>query len=336
MKRSSGVSGHSDVAGKRVLVTGGTGFIGGHLARRLASQGARVVVLEHTPGKGDALREEGIQVVSGDITDAARMREIIGQDVQIVMHIAAWLRGRPFANYRRFNLDATRSLAEASADAGVERFVFTSSIAVYGCQGDTNVDENTPLAPYGDSYGDSKIAGETLLHEVMEQRGLPLVIVRPGMVYGPGSKGWTVRMVQMAQRGQIPMIDGGRGTAYPVYIDNLVDLLVLCATHPDAVGETFNGVDDGPVTLSEFLGPYVRMANTNRAVHAPGWAASAVAAIVDPFFPGWSVRYLADQLRGRGMVLNQKAKQVLGWSPRVSLADGMQRSEAWLRSEHLL
>ena len=335
MKRSS-VPGPDAVAGKRILVTGGTGFIGGHLARRLASHGAKVIALEHTPGKGDLLRSEGIQVIPGDIADTSQMRQIISQDVQVVMHIAAWLRGRPFANYHRFNLDATRSLAEASADAGVERFVFTSSIGVYGCHGDSNVEEDTPLAPYGDPYGDSKIAGEMLLHEVEQRRHLPLVIVRPGMVYGPGSKGWTVRMVRLAQRGQIPIIDGGRGTAYPIYIENLVDLLVQCATHPGAVGQTFNGVDDGPVTLNEFLGPYLRMANTKRVVRAPGWAVSAVASIADPFFPGWSIRFLAGQLRGRGMVLNQKAKEVLGWSPRVSLADGMKYSEDWLRSEHLL
>lgn len=336
MKRSTKPSGQTSLAGKRILVTGATGFIGGYLSRRLASEGSSVIALEHTPGKGDWLRELGVEVVAGDIANQEQMQRIIGQGVDVVMHIAAWLRGRPFSNYQRVNIDATRALALASAVAGVERFVFTSSIAVYGLHGDANVDETTPLKPYSDPYGDSKIAGEKLLFDIRQKTGLRLVVVRPGMVYGPGSKGWTVRMAMMAKRGQIPVIDDGTGTAYPVYIDNLVDLLVLCAAHPDAVGEIFNGVDNGPVTLNEFLGAYMKMANTTRAIHAPAWAANLVARLVDPFVPGWSISFLANQLSGHGQVLNEKARRVLGWSQRVSLKDGLNQSEAWLRAEQIL
>ena len=324
------------LAGKRVFVTGAAGFIGGNLARRLIASGAQVVALEHTPGKAGWLRELGAEIVQGDLADEALMRQVAGRDIQIVMHIAAWLRGRPFSNYQRINLDATRALAQASAEAGVERFVFTSSISVYGLHGDADVDESTPLKPYGDPYGDSKIAGEALLFDIRRTSNLPLVIVRPGMVYGPGSKSWTVRLANFAKSGRTPLINGGSGTAYPVYIDNLVDLLMLCASHPAAVGEIFNGVDDGPVTLKEFLGGYMQMAHTNRAIRVPGWAASSAAALVDPFVPGWNVRYLANQLTGRGQVLNGKARRVLGWSQRVSLAEGLARSEAWLRAEKLL
>jgi nucleoside-diphosphate-sugar epimerase len=264
------------------------------------------------------------------------MRDIVRKDVHMVMHIAAWLRGRPFSNYQRYNIDGTRVLAEASARAGVERFIFTSSIAVYGNHGDVDVDENTTLRHYGDPYGDSKIDGEAMLFEIREKTGLPLIVVRPGMVYGPGSKGWTVRMIHMAQRGLIPLIDGGSGTAYPVYIDNLVDLLVLTATHPDAIGEVFNGVDDGPVSMKQFLGAYMTMAKTTRAIRAPGWLAQLGARIADPFVPGWSVAFLANQLIGHGQVRNGKCKRVLGWSQRVSLEEGLRRSEAWLREEGML
>jgi nucleoside-diphosphate-sugar epimerase len=324
------------LAGKRVLVTGATGFIGGHLSRRLHAEGAHVLALERTPGKGASLARQGIEVVQGDITDYARMEAILRGDVQIVVHTAAWLRGRPLSAFETVNVTATQHLAQISASTGVERFILVSSIAVYGPHGDTDVDENTPVQRYGDPYGDSKIRAEEALHQVALQTGLPYVIVRPGMVYGPGSPGWTVRMAQWAKAGLLPLIDGGRGTAYPVYIDNLVDLLFLCAVHPRAVGEVFNGVDDGPVTMADFLGGYMQMIPTRRAVRLPGWAFRAVMAVAAPFVRQFNLGYVANVMCGRGLVLNRKAKELLGWRPSVSLIEGLRRSEMWLREQGLL
>jgi nucleoside-diphosphate-sugar epimerase len=218
----------------------------------------------------------------------------------------------------------------------VERLVFTSSIAVYGPHGDQDVDERTTLKPYRDPYGDSKIAAEASLREVSSRTGLPVVIVRPGMVYGPGSPGGTKRLAKWAKRGQLPLVDGGRGTAYPVYIDNLIDLLLLCAVHPAAAGETFNAVDDGPVTLGEFLGAYMTMVPTDRAIRLPGWLVQGLAAVIDPLTPGVRLTYVASQMRGRGVVVNTHAKRQLGWQPKVSLAEGLQRSEEWLRAQGIL
>ncbi|MBN1310449.1 MAG: SDR family NAD(P)-dependent oxidoreductase [Anaerolineae bacterium] len=326
-----------NVAGKHILVTGATGFIGGYAARRLHADGAHVLALERTPGKGDSLAKAGIEIVKGDITDKAQVKAIFDKhQVQIVMHIAAWLRGRPLSNFQRVNVDATSHLAEISAEAGVNRFVFTSSIAVYGMHGDTNVDESTPLKPYGDPYGDTKIQAEERLKETAHNTGLTYVIVRPGMVYGPGSPGWTIRLAKWAKKGWLPIIDGGRGTAYPVYIDNLVDMLVTCATHPAAVGEIFNGTDDGPVTMGEFLGAYMEMVPTDRAIRLPGWALKGLAAVATPFFPEAKLSHYANQLCGRGLISNQKAKDQLGWSPKVSLKEGVARSEAWLRETGIL
>ena len=201
--------------GQRVFVTGATGFIGSYLARRLRAAGAHVLGLERTPGKGSSLASEGIEMVHGDITDHARMVEILRQyGVQIVLHLAAWLGQPPEPDLaHRINVVATRSLAEASAAMGVKRFVFTSSIAVYGAFGDRDVDETTPVEPFGDPYGDSKVRAEQALAEIGHSMGLPFVIIRPGMVYGPGSPGWTVRLARWAKRGRLPLLGGGRGTS---------------------------------------------------------------------------------------------------------------------------
>jgi nucleoside-diphosphate-sugar epimerase len=289
------------LAGKRIFVTGATGFIGGHLTRRLHAEGAHVLALERTPGRGDALAALGIEIVQGDITDHPRMREIVDRDVQVVMHIAAWLgRTRPVRDAETVNVTATRHLAEASAAAGVERFVFTSSIATYGAQGDTDVDEDTPLESFGDPYGDSKIRAEAALRQVGQQTGLPYVIVRPGMVYGPGSVGWTKRIA-----------------------------------HPNAVGQIFNGVDDGPVTVADFLGGYMRMIPTRRAIRIPCWLARILGALADPFM-SLKLTYAITQMCGQGLISNQKAKDLLGWQPGVSLEEGLRESERWLRAEGIL
>jgi len=327
----------SSLSGKRVLVTGATGFIGGHLARRLHQEGAHVLALERTPGKGEALKELGIEIVPGDITDHPRMSEIMEQDVQIVMHIAAWVLGRGSAkDAEAINVTATRHLAQSAAAAGVERFVYTSSIAVYGLFGDTDVDESMPLKPFGDPYGDTKIQAEAAIREIGQKTGLPYTIIRPGVTYGPQAYDWTVRMIEWAKAGKIPLIGGGKGTFYPIYITDLIDLLVLCAEHPRAAGQIFNGLSDGPITRAEFYGKYMKMIPTERAKRIPCWVAKALAALLSPFFTSYNLHFLVDQNCGRGWISNQKAKDYLGWEPQVSLDEGMERCEEWLRSEGIL
>lgn len=332
------VDGYSGVSlqQRRIFITGGAGFIGSHLASRLQSLGAEVTVLYRSPGTADALEAQGIQIVQGSITDFTLMTSILSSGFDVVYHLAAWLRGGPGHEAEVVNVEATRHLAQTSAAHGVSRFIFTSSIMVYGPHGDRNVDESAPLELYGDPYGDSKIRGEQVLHEVGGQTGIPYVIVRPGMVYGPRSRGWTGRLARWAKSGRMPIIDGGRGSAYPIYIDNLADLLILCAVHPDAEGQVFNAVDDGPVSLGTFLEGHMRMVPTRRAIRLPGWFLGLAAAVIDPFTPGLSYRYVVNQVRGRGQVSNKKAKNLLNWKPRVSLDEGLRRSEAWLRDEGLL
>jgi nucleoside-diphosphate-sugar epimerase len=116
----------------------------------------------------------------------------------------------------------------------------------------------------------------------------------------------------------------------------LIDLYLLAATHPAAPGETFNAVDDGPVTLREFSEAYLRMIPTNRALRIPGWLLAPAAEVIDPFTPGTNYRYVVNQMRGRGQVLNTKSREVLGWIPQVGLQEGMQHSEEWLRTEGIL
>lgn len=327
---------HPPLAGKRIFVTGATGFIGGYLTRRLHAEGAHVVALEHTPGTGDDLRELGIEVIQGDIDDADHMREILASGIDIVMHIAAWLGGKSIDLATPINVTATRQLAGASASAGVERFVFTSSIAVYGMRGGADVDEETPLKLYRYPYGDTKIQAERALHEVAQQTGLDIVMLRPGMVYGPGSRTWTVRIAKWAKGGYAPLLNGGAASAFPIYVENLVDMLLLAATEPAASGETFNAVDDGPITMQDFIGGYMAMVPTDRALRLPCWLPRIAAFFAEPFFKRYRVAYIVSQMCEGGQISNQKAHDVLGWQQRVSLQEGLSRCETWLRQEGIL
>lgn len=322
-----------DLRDQRILVTGATGFIGSHVALRLFSEGADVVALERTVGKGDFLRANGIRTIRGDISSPEQMGAILASGFEVVVHLAAVLGRAPRQTHWRGNVVATQQLARLSAEADVSRFVYTSSIMVYGPHGDADVDEETTLKAYGDPYGDSKIASELALKGISSELGLCHVILRPGMVYGPGSSGWTVRMARWAKYGILPFLDNGSGTAFPIFIDNLVDLLMLCIGKAEAVGQTFNAVDDGPITLAEFFGPYMDMIPTGRCLRIPGKFAVACAKLIDPFYPPLSLTNIAIQLKGKGRVLNAKAKEILGWQPRIGMYDGMKRSERWLRDK---
>jgi len=321
--------------GERILVTGATGFIGSNLALRLKEIGAAVFALEHTPDSGRFLAGKGIEIVRGDIADLQRIDQIVKMNFGSIAHLATWSRGRALRDSRSVNVRGTRYLAQQSALHGNRRFLYTSSIAAYGAHGDSDVDESTPVYAFGDPYGDSKIDAETAIQEVGRSTGLEWVIVRPGMVYGPGSKAWTQRIAQWAKQGRIPIVDGGRGTAYPIFIGNLIDLLIVCLARPEAAKTIVNGIDDGVVPLGVFLGSYMRMIPTSRAIRLPGALLSVAAHIIDPFSRELKLSFVVDQMRGCGRIGNRVAHG-LGWEPRVSLDEGLMLSEQWLRAEGLI
>jgi nucleoside-diphosphate-sugar epimerase len=249
------------LAGKRVLVTGATGFIGGRLAQRLAAEeGAIVTGTGRQLDKVPFLTELEVKLEQADLQDTAVMRQILaGQE--IVFHCAA-LRAKHRATddvAQHVNSTVIASLMRQAADAGVKRFVHVSSMNAYGPPQRPVVDENHPLnSRQRDTYGRTKAQGEEIAWETIADLDLELVVVRPGMVYGPRSDGWSIRMVEVLQKG-LPVIFGnGQGNTYQVYIDNLIDGMLLTAVHPQAVGEAFNFLDP-PVDWNTFFGYYAAM-----------------------------------------------------------------------------
>lgn len=320
--------------GKRVFVTGATGFIGGALALRLSELGAEVIALARTPSKGDFLKEVGVQIVQGDITDFLRLHEVVN-DIDVLFHLAAVAGVGTADVMQKVNIEGTRNILEAAQAAEVGRFVHVSTIAVYGYRRCGTVDESARLGDTGDMYGDTKAIGEGLVR----RSGLPWAIVRPGQVYGPRSQPWSVRMLELT-RGITPLIDSGRGSCHPIYIDDLVELIVLSGFHDGAVGQIFNGTPDPPYTWFAFLDAYARMHNQTRYLDISREFVMPVAAMFDVLLAlsgrRLPLRAMIDFVTNDVTYTNRKAREMLGWEPAVDLREGMRRTELWFRSKRYL
>lgn len=325
----------SDLSGKRVLVTGATGFIGQRLATRLLSEeGAHVTATGRNIDAIQQLAQMGANLQRAHLLDfatAARLLE--GQD--LLFHVAAWLGPRhgPAEDAWALNAYATEQLVRIAADSGVSRVILLSSIAVYGPPTRPIIDEAHPLDTQQSSiYGRTKAEGELRARKVAAEEDLELVIARPGVVYGPGSFGWSRRMVQFVRRG-VPVIFGkGLGHAHPVFIENLIDGLIQAAAVPAAAGNAFNFVDQS-VTWRDWFGYFGAMCG--RKPRRLPLALAKVGLRLAPLFPlGLSIdRDLFAYYNNRSQYATERARTLLGHAPRVSLREGMARTEAWLRRE---
>lgn len=321
--------------GKSVLITGATGFIGSRLAQRLARETeASVTGAGRNLEAVAPLRRDGVALAHADLLDIRAMRRLVeGQDV--VFHLAGWM-GRRHGEADiawALNVFAVQRLIQIAVDSGISRFVHVSSIAAYGPPEVPVLDESQPLDLRQESaYGRTKAEGEHKAQEVGRELGLEVAIVRPGFVYGPGSFGWSRRMVQLLKRG-IPVLFGeGNGHAHPVYIDNLLQGMMQAATRPEAAGEAFNFVDR-PVTWREWFGRYGDMCG-RQPRQLPLWLARLALLVAEHLPLGFAVdRDMLTYYTSRTVIPDEKARRLLEYEPAVDLDEGMKRTEAWLRQE---
>jgi nucleoside-diphosphate-sugar epimerase len=318
----------------RVFVTGAQGFIGQALARRFAQRGAEVrgVDLRATPDGA---------VVAGDIARPGAWQDhAAGCD--LVLHTAAIvsMRGSDPEAVWRVNALGTRHVLDAAARGGAGRVVHLSSVTVFGFAFPDGVDEAYPTHPNGVPYVDTKVASEALVLRAHAAGDVPCTIVRPGDVYGPRSRPWTILPVEEIRRRRFALPAGGRGVFSPVYIDNLVDGIVLAAEAPAAAGGVFTLTDGIGVTTRDFFGRYAAMLGRPLPAFptpvATGLAAAAAlgarAARRETEVNAAAARYLART----GTYSIARAREVLGYAPQVGLEEGMARTEAWLADQGLV
>ncbi|MEO8606705.1 MAG: NAD-dependent epimerase/dehydratase family protein [Chloroflexota bacterium] len=324
------------LAGKTVLVTGATGFLGSALTTRLTQDGVRVRALARSPQKTKYIASlPGVEIVSGDIINADQMHQAV-RGCEIVFHVAASM-GGSIDGQRQINTIGTRNVAKAAAGAGVLRVVHVSSIAVYGYNQRGDVTEATPPNPGQDPYNITKAEAEAELREIASENHMPYSIIRPAMIYGPYSGMWTGKFFRLAKLRPTLFIGRGDGTTFPIFVGDVVDLMVLLAQHPDAVGETFNCAPDPAPTWREFLSAYSKLAGHQSWLGIPPGVVSPFVTLVGALArPNTQLKELPNLLR---MALGQvtfkmtKARERLGWEPKVDLQTGIERCVPWLHDK---
>jgi nucleoside-diphosphate-sugar epimerase len=310
-----------------ILLTGATGFVGQALDARLRRDGHRVLGTARQSGQ----LASGTPVVAAELRPEQDWSSCLTQK-RTVVHLAARVHvmderaADPLAAFRLANTAGTLNLARQSAAAGVRRFVFVSSVKVNGEQtppGRAFRFDDAP-API-DPYGVSKREAEDGLRELGESSGMEVVIVRPPLVYGPGVKANFAALMR-AVRGGWPLPLGGvtANRRSLVALDNLVDLLARCIDHPAAAGQTFLASDGEDLSTAELLRRMGQaMGRPARLVPVPASLLGAGAALLGR-------RAVAQRLLGSLQVDIAHTRHTLGWTPPVSVNEGLRRAATGL------
>ena len=236
-----------------IFITGATGFIGSHLARRLALRGDKLRCLVRRTSDTSVLEGLNASLVVADFSDKDALRKAL-EGVDVVYHSAAvvgeWVSKD---EARDINIKGTRNLLEASRDAGVKRFIHVSSLAVLGMRHHHNTPHDAPYSMTGDTYADTKIESEKEAVNFSREHDFPVVVVRPGFVFGPGDKRFLPRILKLIEAKKFMFLGSGNNIMNLVYIDNLIDVLVLAASKKDAVGQKYNVSNKDRVTMRDFI-----------------------------------------------------------------------------------
>jgi nucleoside-diphosphate-sugar epimerase len=314
-------------------VTGATGFTGGHLAFRLRERGHPVRALVRAPAAARDLEAAGVELIEGDLRRAADVARAAA-GVDRIYHIAAVFRtaGHPDAFYREVNLHGTENVLEAAARHGVARTIHCSTIGVHGDVKEIPCTEDSPFNP-GDIYQETKLAGELAARRAFDG-GLPGVIFRPAGIFGPGDLRF-LKLFRMVHDRRFRMFGSGETLWHPIYIDDLVEGILLCGEHPAAVGRTYILAGERWVTLNELvLGIARAVGVAPPRGRLPFWPLAAGATLCEAVCrplgidPPLHRRRVAFFIKNRAFSI-ERARTELGFDPKVAVDEGLARTAGW-------
>jgi nucleoside-diphosphate-sugar epimerase len=325
----------------RILVTGATGFTGGHLAERLARQGYDVRALVRDDKRCSDLRASGVEIVKGDLRDPESLHRATNR-VDVVYHIAALFRQENVSRREMWanNVQGTKNLLDAATKAGVRRFVHCSTVGVHGDVKSPPANEEAPYRP-GDHYQESKTEGERVVLKYRAEGRLPIVVFRPGGIYGPGDLRF-LKLIKAVNTGRFVMLGSGKVVYQMIYIDDLIDGIFLCGTKEEALNNVFILTGTEPLTLNEL----VRRIAEVLGVPPPRLHFPVTPVYLASFVCQWISKPLAinpwlyprrvDFFRKTRWFDISKAQRELGFSPKTNLKTGTALTVNWYQKQGYL
>ncbi len=327
----------------RYLVTGATGFLGGHVVDRILDAGhqvrAHVLEADRAPG----LEARGVEVRVGDLLQDGDLAPLL-EGVDVVVHCAGIAAQRAAReDIWRVNVDGTKRLLSACSGIALSRFVYVSSVAVYG-HDPPPVSEDAPWNPVN-AYGKSKCAAEEALWRCRTETGLPAVALRPCLIYGERDRRLPRFIVRMSRLAFLPLPHGGNRIVALVHVSDVVELILAASTSPQAVGNAYNVTDGERHTYRDVLDCQREITGRRpRIVPIPGPVFSTALELVL-----WFARRDSSMTKPRAGLSKSlrmfdldsfytldKARADLGFTPRVGLSEGLARTLAWERREETL
>jgi nucleoside-diphosphate-sugar epimerase len=325
-----------------ILVTGATGFLGSALVTELIKQQQPVRILARDEQKARQQFGEAVSIIPGEITDARQVQQAVNGATEIY-HLVGRLYhpSTPTALYRATHVEGTRVLlAACQGQSQLRRIVHCSTTGVHGVTGKTPAAENAPFAPTN-PYEATKLEGELLALKAYKEQGLPISVIRPGLVYGPGDL-HLLGFFSSINKGLFRVIDGGTALLHPIYIDDLTAAFLLCSQRPEALGHNYNIAGERPVTIRELATAIAHaLGKKLPSGNIPLWLANLASDIfsIVPGFQGERAPLTRSRVKflTSSRVYNcNRAESELGFKATVDLERGMRQTAAWYFKHHYL
>ncbi len=324
---------------RRALVTGATGLVGSHLVEKLHARGDRVRVLVRPRSQAAFLKEQGVEIFYGDLSDLASLkRAALG--IEIVYHCAARPPlGGTLKEFYRDNVEGTERLLQAALAAEIERFVHVSTVDVYGYDHYDAADESTPLRADG-LYSWSKIEAERVVMRYYERHRLPVVILRPCLIYGERDRHLMPTVLQLLSLRRPPLICGGQVLLDLVYAGDVAEALCLAAAKPEAIGQAYNITDGTRRTLYEIIDALAGLLGRSPQYLSVPYSLAYGMAVLVSGLNSWLklpaspiLRWEVIKAMGHHRHFDiSKAARELGYRPQMPLERGLKLALEWYRA----